>query len=430
MISFPFLFYRVMNDEQLIQLFTKQAEAQGKKIDANKIALMLKQNKNGYRNSFMNMVLSNETKNQPAVNPAETAKAAVSNQQNLKMVEAVKAVTPVDPIAKVAEWKAKWAANNKDLYNRVAETDKMVADWKDKQKAVTVKKEIKKVDDQVINKPPTPASGDNKVEQYFNRANPTNFSSDNTNAVNETVNTTQEKVSEAPTGFEHTPGSKGQVNLNTYGEKGQGFFAWLRGLRNKYANRQLFKDGGKITPEDMYIGYLLQLSGAANEQELQQWIMAQGEEQMKQHYLDFVELMSQNQKTQTMKNGAKLNYIKQLKGICPEGYEMAYFAEGGSMVKKCKKCEQGAIPARPIKGQKGTEVVKGIKADMASKKQEAKKDSTYTKAHYDKDVKDFQKNGYKFKDKAHQDRVQKWNQKNPTELESHKCGGKKLMKKK
>ena len=37
------------------------------------------------------------------------------------------------------------------------------------------------------------------------------------------------------------------------------------------------------------------------------------------------------------RNGAKLNYIKKLKGECPEGYEMKYFKAGGKVCKKCQK---------------------------------------------------------------------------------------------
>ena len=37
------------------------------------------------------------------------------------------------------------------------------------------------------------------------------------------------------------------------------------------------------------------------------------------------------------RNGAKLNYIKKLKGECPEGYEMAYFKAGGKVCKRCQK---------------------------------------------------------------------------------------------
>lgn len=51
------------------------------------------------------------------------------------------------------------------------------------------------------------------------------------------------------------------------------------------------------------------------------------------------------------KFGARLNYIKQLKGQCPDGYEMQYFKSGGQLCKKCmkKQMEQGGIaPTNPV----------------------------------------------------------------------------------
>ena len=49
----------------------------------------------------------------------------------------------------------------------------------------------------------------------------------------------------------------------------------------------------------------------------------------------------QGQQAQVAKLGAKINYIKQLRGKCPEGYEMQYFEKGGAFIRKCKKCQQG-----------------------------------------------------------------------------------------
>lgn len=185
---------------------------------------------------------------------------------------------------------------------------------------------------------------------------------------------------------------------------------------------------GNITTEDMFTEYLINLSGADNNQELQQWLIDQGQAQMKKHYKDFVQLMQQGSKTQIMENGAKLNYIKQLKGICPEGYEVAYFEEGGSITKKCKKCEKGAIPYRPISAQNGgTAVVKDFKNDFEKKRQEKYKADSIQNV---KDVKEYRANGYKFKDDAQRKRMQEYNKKNPTELEAHKCGGKKKLAKK
>ena len=43
---------------------------------------------------------------------------------------------------------------------------------------------------------------------------------------------------------------------------------------------------------------------------------------------------------QAARFGAKLNYIRQLKGQCPEGYKMEYYKEGGQLCKKCMKVQQ------------------------------------------------------------------------------------------
>lgn len=39
--------------------------------------------------------------------------------------------------------------------------------------------------------------------------------------------------------------------------------------------------------------------------------------------------------------GAKLNYIKSLKGDCPEGEELVYFKKGGRFCKTCRKKQEG-----------------------------------------------------------------------------------------
>jgi hypothetical protein len=52
--------------------------------------------------------------------------------------------------------------------------------------------------------------------------------------------------------------------------------------------------------------------------------------------------------TQKAANGAKLNYLKELNGICPEGYEMKKYAVGGRVVSKCMKC--GGKPMQKASG--------------------------------------------------------------------------------
>lgn len=46
----------------------------------------------------------------------------------------------------------------------------------------------------------------------------------------------------------------------------------------------------------------------------------------------------QKMMTKKAQNGAKLEYIKRLNGMCPEGYEMQKYAVGGQLFSKCMKC--------------------------------------------------------------------------------------------
>lgn len=52
------------------------------------------------------------------------------------------------------------------------------------------------------------------------------------------------------------------------------------------------------------------------------------------------QIVNKQQKTTKAMNGTKLNYIKELKGICPEGYEIEYFAAGGHICSRCAKKRQ------------------------------------------------------------------------------------------
>lgn len=68
--------------------------------------------------------------------------------------------------------------------------------------------------------------------------------------------------------------------------------------------------------------------------------------------------VTKNQKTKAMK-GTKLNYIKELKGICPEGYEMQYFAAGGHICSRCaakKKIEEAKCGKKMKKHEDGDKV--------------------------------------------------------------------------
>lgn len=86
-------------------------------------------------------------------------------------------------------------------------------------------------------------------------------------------------------------------------------------------------------------------------QQIQQIIQAaqQGDQQAQQVAQLIQQVAQQIQGQQQNPNqipsrkfGAKLNYIKQLRGKCPEGYEMKYYAKGGRMCKTCQRVRMSA----------------------------------------------------------------------------------------
>lgn len=91
--------------------------------------------------------------------------------------------------------------------------------------------------------------------------------------------------------------------------------------------------------QQAFIQFLAQKTGAKTQQELEAAIQQLGEQGLQQAYQEFMQMMQQQQ-VQAAKFGAKLNYIKSLRGQCPEGYEMQYFKSGGQLCKKCMKKQQ------------------------------------------------------------------------------------------
>lgn len=90
--------------------------------------------------------------------------------------------------------------------------------------------------------------------------------------------------------------------------------------------------------QQAFIQFLAQKTGAKTQQELETAIQQLGEQGLRQAYQEFLQVIQQQQ-VQAAKFGAKLDYINQLRGKCPEGYEVEYYKAGGRM---CKKCVQKA----------------------------------------------------------------------------------------
>lgn len=107
--------------------------------------------------------------------------------------------------------------------------------------------------------------------------------------------------------------------------------------------------------QEAFIQYLAKLSGAQTQQELEAYIQNLGEDGLKQVYAQFMQEV-QGQ-VQSAKNGAKLNYLRELKGQCPDGYELQYFKKGGQLCTQCvqkqQKMEQGGeMPSDPVEAFK------------------------------------------------------------------------------
>lgn len=116
------------------------------------------------------------------------------------------------------------------------------------------------------------------------------------------------------------------------------------------------EQGGQLNMNEQqlqqaFLQYLMQKTGAQNEQQLEQVVQQLGEDGLKQAYAQFMQEMQQQQ-VQAAKFGAKLNYIRKLNGQCPEGMEMYYYKQGGRLCRKCIQAKQNEeeieYPSNPI----------------------------------------------------------------------------------
>ena len=116
------------------------------------------------------------------------------------------------------------------------------------------------------------------------------------------------------------------------------------------------QQGGQLNMNEQelqqaFIQFLAQKTGAKTQQELEQVIQQLGEDGLKKAYAEFMQMMQQQQ-VQAAKFGAKLNYIRSLRGQCPDGYELQYYKSGGQLCKKCIRKqmmqEGGDVPQNPV----------------------------------------------------------------------------------
>ena len=119
-----------------------------------------------------------------------------------------------------------------------------------------------------------------------------------------------------------------------------------------------FQEGGamdvKQQMQQMFMSYLSQKYNTDDIntliQKLQSTPGEQGETKLEDEMIEFKQVLQQQQEEPQMaKDGTKLNYLKQLRGQCPEGTELKYFKEGGTICSKCVKAQNGIKTKKPQK---------------------------------------------------------------------------------
>lgn len=143
-----------------------------------------------------------------------------------------------------------------------------------------------------------------------------------------------------------------------------------------------FQQGGTMNNQQelqkAFVAYLIQDAQSQgvqiqSEQDLQAYAEQLGEDGIKAKYQEFMQKM---QGGVMARLGAKLEYYKKLKGVCPEGEELVYFKQGGRICKACQKAQKGTKVTK-----KANEVNKfkagraQYKKDMKSARDEASRDS-------------------------------------------------------
>ena len=90
--------------------------------------------------------------------------------------------------------------------------------------------------------------------------------------------------------------------------------------------------------QQAFLQWLAQKLGVKTQEELQAAIEKLGKEGLQKAFQQFQQEMQQAQKAQ---KGAKINYLRGLKGLCPEGYKTVTFKQGGRICTKCEKLKKG-----------------------------------------------------------------------------------------
>lgn len=140
-------------------------------------------------------------------------------------------------------------------------------------------------------------------------------------------------------------------------------------VRTYLNNPVKHQQGGTISDEDKIKQAFAEFCKANN---------LQPNEDSWAQFQEYLQQMTEQQ-TQMAKLGAKLNYIRSIKGECPEGTEKYYFKAGGRICSACRgmrTAEEGMeMPSKPKK-----KAISKVVSDFRTKQGNTSKTTVYTKA--------------------------------------------------
>lgn len=159
----------------------------------------------------------------------------------------------------------------------------------------------------------------------------------------------------------------------TYGDNKMTWYTWDDILKGRVAKGSYNKQGGTLIKKHQQGGNVEDIQ--AQVKQLVQAVAAgdqQAAEQVKQimeaakngdqDALQIAQMIqAEIEAINSAKRGAKLNYIKSLKGDCPDGEEVVYFQKGGQLCKACQKKHDKMIAEKGKKLNPVEEFKKGRK---------------------------------------------------------------------
>lgn len=150
--------------------------------------------------------------------------------------------------------------------------------------------------------------------------------------------------------------------------------------KRKYQQGGAMPQGGQEQQMQQVIMQIAQMTGEAPEtvmaaiqaggENFKQVVQAlqQGDAQSAKQMIQQLAAQGQQQQATMARNGAKLNYIKNLKGDCPEGTHLEYYKAGGRLCKKCAKNQEGGEMPEEKKGGVLAQYKKKINKDCGGAK--------------------------------------------------------------